>query len=215
VSDLLLVVFAYAALHGAGGKLTMQAGEALEKALLVRVGRAVLLGALALVLATLLVGLVVDVDVSGPAGTVAVLVAGAAVVALGAMAVAVARDRFWRAPEFPEPLPEPLRIKPIGPGGAHAAPSTPLWTVRRYAGRPRWVVGGVVVMVAGALGLAAIAVGLRNPLGVPLAWAGTILAWSGGLAGWLGEGIGVASLFTLLLVFEVFWRRDDEPRPTG
>ncbi len=184
---------------------------------------------------SLLGAVVVSGDVSTTGGWVAAGLCAGLVLAVACAAVAVAKGRLWRSPEFPEKV--EVMVRPPGAprpiGGAHAAPLAPLWSSRRYRRSPvRIVLGGGLLVLAGtALGVVAesrgntigvvlcglgtvgtlVGVGVRDAWGVLLGLVGVVAASAGVFAGWFGAaGIVVATLGVGLLGV-VYQDRDERP----
>lgn len=121
-------------------------------------------------------------------------------------------------------------------GATHASPRGPLWSWSRFARRPLRVTVGVFAMLlmgvafavfassngsswgmwtcVSAVACITIAVGLRNPLGAPVAFCGVVAIYVGGL--WetpLRGTIALLSCVSSLWVIHCFWRRDREIAP--
>lgn len=233
--DLLLAAFGLASLGTAASLVAASAGEAFGRPHWVRRGRAGALAAFGLLMFTLTAaGVMSDDDRPSDDTWIAMAFFVIGLVCCGA-SVGVVRGKFWTTMQLPPP--EPPDVPFAGPRdparvGVRAAPRSALWSTSRYIGRPLRVTAGSTVLMLGAGGLAmvaasresaagvtacslaiiliAVASGFRNPLGSVPAFAGVILAYVGALGGWLSGAVPLLTIATLVLVLEVYWRRDDE-----
>jgi hypothetical protein len=209
-------------------------GEIFERPVLVRRARATTVAMLALMLGSLVASAVVVDRPSTTGGWVILGACAGVVLAIVGAAVAVAKERLWPPPDFPEKV--EVAVRPPGTprplGGAHAAARGPLWSARRYARQPSSVLGGVILLVAAGIALGALcsvrgntvglvlcglgvvcvlaAVGLHSPSSVLLAWAGIVAASVSTFVGWFGPIALVLSLVGMALAVAVYERPADE-----